>query len=347
MYTDKNEYFNSIVSNKETQRMDILTHALIQIGVFTVGIILILFRVIIVYTNEAVIIERLGKFNRVLGVGWHVYNSFIETPKVVTWRRTVEDHNGTISTQTFHSNRIPIGKQKYDFPPIECTTRDSCVVTVNGLVYFNIVCVNKAVYDIPDLYDTIEQLVYCVIRSTISDFTLEEALTQRLLVRDALQTELERRQDQWGIVIKELQIQSIIAPPAILLANENAIVEQRRVATDKLKQQALFDAEMRDIDHERAVLEKRLASKHQEHQSELSRREAESAQTYKEEERRVAAKRLYTNDMTPMLLEHDVHCRYAEAILKGTGNNTVVPYTALTQATQGAFFSSFTHTKSK
>ena len=189
--------------------------------VFLMGLVLVIFIVvkgfIIVQQAQVVIIERLGKFHRILTSGPNVLIPFFDTPRLVQWRHSIEDpHNKTrqimVPTTTI---RVDLRETVMDFPRQNVITKDNVTVEINALLYFQVTDALKAVYEIQNLPDAIEKLTQTTLRNVVGELELDQTLTSRDTINQKLRAILDDATDKWGVKVNRVELQDINPPQQI------------------------------------------------------------------------------------------------------------------------------------
>lgn len=169
----------------------------------------------IVGQANSVVIERLGKFSRVLGPGIHTLVPGIDRVRA----------------------RIDMREQVVSFPPQAVITRDNLVVGIDSVVYYSPTEVERVVYAIEDHVAAIEQLVVTTLRNVVGGLQLEEALTGRDHINSQLAIVLDEATGKWGIKVNRVEIRGIEPPATIRDAMEQAM------RADRGKRAAILTAE--------------------------------------------------------------------------------------------------------
>ncbi|MBQ4123997.1 SPFH/Band 7/PHB domain protein [bacterium] len=204
--------------------------------------------IIIVQQQEAVIIQRLGQYTKTLMAGFHIIVPFIDAPREMlkmTKQRTLD---GRIYTAVTYSPRIDLRETVYDFPRQNVITKDNVTISINALLYFQIIDARKAVYSIENLPEAIEKLTQTNLRNLVGQLALDETLVSRDLINDKLREILDKATDKWGVKINRVELQDIVPPASIQSAMEKEKkAEQDRRATileaEGIKKSAILQAE--------------------------------------------------------------------------------------------------------
>ena len=202
----------------------------------------------IVKQAEAVIVEHLGKFDRVLYPGLNYIIPFLETPRGITWKLTHKSLDGSTYSYVKEIDRIDLRETVYDFPRQNVITRDNVTISINALIYFQIVDPKSAVYEITNLSDAIEKLTQTSLRNLVGKMDLDESLVSRDHINKELRIVLDDATNKWGIKVNRVELQDIIPPKDIQASMEKQMKAERdRRATileaEGMKTAAILKAE--------------------------------------------------------------------------------------------------------
>ncbi|KAL9653102.1 hypothetical protein ABK040_006320 [Willaertia magna] len=205
--------------------------------------IIITKHIIAVSTNELVLVEKFGQFKKILKPGIHFLIPFVENVKYVDWQRTVENHSKkTTETENIYTYRISTQETLFDIPEVKVTTKDRLTVVVNCVLFYKIIDAYKAVYEINDVYQSVEQLTFTFIRDAVSKLTLDEAIEGKSQIREAIYQEFKTLEQNWGIKLTKFDIQSIQPTREILEGIEKLAKSQREAQAELEKTRALQEA---------------------------------------------------------------------------------------------------------
>lgn len=170
----------------------------------------------IVSQAEVVVIERLGKFHRVLSSGPNIILPVLDRARNILWRFMQEDPRGGANIYlTRSTNRIDLREIVYDFPRQNVITKDNVTLEINALLYFQITDPVKSVYEIQNVPDAIEKLTQTTLRNVIGELDLDDTLTSRDTINSRLRGILDEATDKWGVRVNRVELQDIIPPPQI------------------------------------------------------------------------------------------------------------------------------------
>ena len=212
------------------------------------AIIVVVKGVIIVKQAEVVIVERLGKFDRVLESGFNFIVPIIDTPRGILWKTTQKTLDGKAYSFVKEIDRIDLRETVYDFPRQNVITKDNVSININALLYFQIVDPKSATYEIQNLPDAIEKLTQTTLRNLVGQIDLDETLVSRDKINQELRTILDEATNKWGVKISRVELQDIIPPVDIQTAMEKQMKAERdrRAAileAEGLKKSAILKAE--------------------------------------------------------------------------------------------------------
>ena len=183
-------------------------------------IIYILKGIIIVQHQEAVIIQRLGQFSKILTPGLNWIVPFVESPRPMLKLEKQKGFDGRSISTLVYSPRIDLRETVYDFPRQNVITKDNVTISINALLYFQIMDPKKAIYQIENLPEAIEKLTQTNLRNLVGQLALDETLVSRDIINDKLREILDKATDKWGVKVNRVELQDIVPPASIQQAME-------------------------------------------------------------------------------------------------------------------------------
>jgi regulator of protease activity HflC (stomatin/prohibitin superfamily) len=207
------------------------------IAVFVIAMIIVLVveGVRIVPQQNAWVVERLGKFFRVLEPGFNVIVPFIDR---VAYRHSLKE--------------VPL-----DVPEQVCITRDNTQLAVDGIIYFQVVDPRLASYGSSDYIQAITQLAQTALRSVIGKMELDRTFESRDEINHHVVQVLDEAGRTWGIKVLRYEIKSLTPPESILRAMQAQITAEREkravIATSEGKRQQ--EINIADGQRQAAILE--------------------------------------------------------------------------------------------
>ena len=149
------------------------------------------------------VVERLGKFKRTLEPGPHLVVPILDKVRY---------------NLDMRENVVP-------FPPQGVITEDNLMVTIDSVIYFQIIDPVRAAYEAQNYIQAIEQLTQTTLRNIIGGMDLERTLTSREEINAALRGVLDEATGKWGIRVNRVELKAVDPPGTIqsLLASPSAI----------------------------------------------------------------------------------------------------------------------------
>ena len=215
---------------------------------FILAVVYVLKGVIIVQQTEEMIIERWGKFHTVLRPGLNFIIPFIDTPHGITMKVSQKGIDGQTYSYVRIMNKIDMRESVYDFPRQNVITKDNVTISINALLYFQIVDSKSAVYEITNLVDAIEKLTQTTLRNLVGQLDLDETLVSRDKINQELRAILDEATNKWGVKVNRVELQDINPPADIQAAMEKQMKAEREkraviLESEGLKQSAILKAQ--------------------------------------------------------------------------------------------------------
>lgn len=212
------------------------------------AIVYVLKGVIIVQQAEVVIIERLGRFEKVLQSGMNFIIPILESPRGIAWKITQKGIDGSTYSYVKEKTRIDLREAVYDFPRQNVITKDNVSISINAIIYFQIIDPKSAVYEIQNLPEAIEKLTQTTLRNLVGQLDLDETLVSRDKINQELRAILDDATNKWGVKVNRVELQDIIPPTDIQQAMEKQMKAERDkraniLEAEGLKQAAILKAE--------------------------------------------------------------------------------------------------------
>ena len=168
-------------------------------------LVTILKTAVIVPQKMAYIVERLGKYRCTLDAGFHILFPFIDR---IAYRHTLKE-------------------QAIDVPPQECITKDNIAVSVDGILYMQIMDPAKASYGIGNYLFATTQLAQTTMRSEMGKLDLDRSFVERTSINAAIVSAVDKASDPWGIKVTRYEIKNITPPRTIRDAMEKQMRAER------------------------------------------------------------------------------------------------------------------------
>src|SRR6267378_377338 len=199
--------------------MDPLTGILTFMFFGFIGIVLLVIAVKtirIVPQATVMLVERLGRFDKIASGGLNILIPFLDRPRAVYWTNT---RPGLTS--------IDLREQYIDLPPQPVITRDNVTIHVDSVVYWLITDPVKAVYEMNDLVGGIVQLTITGMRAVMGDMDLDHTLSQRDQINAKLRIILDEATDKWGVKVTRVDVKNINPPEDVRITMEKQMTAER------------------------------------------------------------------------------------------------------------------------
>jgi regulator of protease activity HflC (stomatin/prohibitin superfamily) len=125
--------------------------------------------------------------------------------------------------------RVNMREQVIDVPPQEIITEDNVVVTIDAVIYYQVIDAKRALYEIEDFELAIVKLAQTTLRNIVGEMSLDIALTSREKINVDLRSVLDQATDKWGTKVNRIELQRIDPPADIQTAmHKQKTAEQER-----------------------------------------------------------------------------------------------------------------------
>ena len=159
----------------------------------------------VVQQSKAYVVERLGAFHAVMGVGIHV--------KVPLVDRIVK--------------KVSLKEQVADFDPQPVITKDNVTMQIDTVIYFQITDPKLYTYGVEYPMNAIENLTATTLRNIIGEMELDQSLTSRDTINAKMRSILDEATDPWGIKVNRVELKNILPPREIQNAMEKQMKAER------------------------------------------------------------------------------------------------------------------------
>lgn len=185
--------------------MTALTVILSLFGIFAV--IVVFSSIVIVPQKSAYIIQRWGKYHATLEAGLHLLWPFMDT---IAYRHTLKE-------------------QAWDVEPQTCITKDNIAITVDGILYLQVMDPQKASYGINNYQFAAAQIAQTTMRSIIGKMDLDRTFEEREAINATIVQAVDKASDPWGVKVTRYEVKNIIPPQSI----KDAMEKQMRAEREK------------------------------------------------------------------------------------------------------------------
>ena len=185
----------------------LLGSSLTVLIVLVLLIVFILFKTALVVPNQqAVVVERLGKFHAVLYAGFHILIPFIDS---VAYRRSLKE-------------------DVLDVPKQTCITKDNVSVDIDGVLYLQVVNPGESRPTASAITCSGSvQLAQTALRSAIGKLELDRTFEERNTINQEVVSALDLATAPWGIKVLRYEIRDITPPSGVMQAMEKQMRAER------------------------------------------------------------------------------------------------------------------------
>ena len=168
-------------------------------------LVIIVTNIAVVQQSRAYVVERLGAFHCVWGVGLHVKVPFLDRI----------------------ARRVSLKEQVLDYPPQPVITKDNVTMQIDTVVYFQITDPKLYAYGVEQPMAAMETLTATTLRNIIGDLELDQTLTSCDVVNTKMRSILDEATDPWGIKVNRVELKNILPPADIQSSMEKQMKAER------------------------------------------------------------------------------------------------------------------------
>jgi regulator of protease activity HflC (stomatin/prohibitin superfamily) len=195
--------------------MEQIFSLLIWIILVAFVLVILVKNIVIVQQSKAYVIERLGAFHTVWGVGLHFKIPFFERVLKI----------------------VSLKEQVADFLPQPVITKDNVTIQIDTVLYFQITDPKLFAYGVENPMSAIENLTATTLRNIIGELELDQSLTSRDIINAKMRSILDEATDPWGIKVNRVELKNIVPPKDIQIAME------KQMRAERERREAILQAE--------------------------------------------------------------------------------------------------------
>ena len=195
--------------------MNDLLALIIPVAIIIIILLIIAANVKVVPQSKATVVERLGAFRAVWGVGLHFKIPFIERI----------------------AKTVSLKEQVVDFAPQPVITKDNVTMQIDTVLYFQITDPKLYTYGVEQPLSAIENLTATTLRNIIGDLELDQSLTSRDHINTQMRSILDEATDPWGIKVNRVELKNIMPPRDIQESME------KQMRAERERREAILQAE--------------------------------------------------------------------------------------------------------
>ena len=196
---------------------------LVILILIVLAFLILIANIAVVQQSRAYVVERLGAFHSVWGVGMHFKVPFIDRV----------------------ARKVSLKEQVLDYPPQPVITKDNVTMQIDTVVYFQITDPKLYCYGVEQPMMAMETLTATTLRNIIGDLELDQTLTSRDVINTRMRAILDDATDPWGIKVNRVELKNILPPADIQNSMEKQMKAERdrRQAAEGQKKSAILIAE--------------------------------------------------------------------------------------------------------
>jgi len=198
-----------------------MNESLIVIGVLAViAVVLLIKTAVVVPQRSEYIVERLGKYSKSFGAGFHILIPFLDR---IAYRRSLKE-------------------EVMDIPSQDCITTDNVSVSVDGILYMQVIDSKLSAYGIDSYRIAASQLAQTSLRSVIGKIELDRTFEERETLNQQVVSAIDEAAQNWGVKVLRYEIKDITPPQSVMDAMEKQMRAEREkraeIATSEGDRQA-------------------------------------------------------------------------------------------------------------
>lgn len=204
-----------------------IEESLVFAGAIIIFVLIIIIKGIkVVPQADLYVVERLGKFNKILHGGFHIIIPVIDSIR---------------TTLTSREQLVDIEKQSV-------ITKDNVNISIDGIVFCKVDDAKEATYNVINFKNAIANLAMTTLRSEIGGMDLDDTLSNRESLNAKLQSELGSAAANWGIKVTRVEISDISVPAEIERAMNMQMEAEREKRAIETKARADKEAVIRSAE---------------------------------------------------------------------------------------------------
>lgn len=153
---------------------------------------------------EKGLVERFGRYQRTLEQGLRWVIPFVD--RVI---------------------KVNVTEIRLDIARQQVITKDNLNLEIDGVVYFRVQEVQKAIYNVNDFFTSIPSLAQTTLRSIIGDMQFSEINAQRQTINSKIEGELDSQTQSWGIDILRVELQDVRPSSDVQRAMDKVVTAER------------------------------------------------------------------------------------------------------------------------
>ena len=170
----------------------------------------------VVPQRSELVIERLGKYNRTLGAGFHILIPFLDT---IAYKRSLKE-------------------EVYDTASQNCITKDIVQIIIDGVLYIQVVDSRLSCYGIDNYKVAAQNLAQTSLRSVVGKMTLDRTFEEREFLNQSVVASVDEAAQNWGVKVLRYEVQDLQVSEDIMRAMEKQMTAERDKRAEIAKSEA-------------------------------------------------------------------------------------------------------------
>lgn len=138
---------------------------------------------------ERGILFKLGRFDKILGPGWHVVLPIF-----------------------FSFRKVDVRTKTVDVPEQEAITKDNVSIRINAVLYYKVFDAAKAIIAVENFNYAVSQLAQTTMRNVVGSVSLDELLSEREKISSEMCKIVDEETDPWGIKVENVELKDVSLP---------------------------------------------------------------------------------------------------------------------------------------
>ncbi len=143
----------------------------------------------VIQQYETGVVFQLGRYSRTLQPGFNVIIPVVETARVIDMRVLTND-----------------------IPKQQAITKDNVPVSINGVVYFQVIDAQAAVIKVQNYLYAVSQYAQAALRDVVGGMTFDDLLAERQKIGDEIEAIIQKQAESWGIKVTAIKLLDVDVP---------------------------------------------------------------------------------------------------------------------------------------